>query len=160
MFHDEVAARVEAGEAACPDERLRLAWLGQGLWFNVDFYESFMKTHGAVFVWSMYLGYAADAYLRYGDSDPLRTLSARYAVFTQYMSMEPWPSGWFLKEAKLAQVDGVIVLGQAWPFLEDRFRDSGIGILRLDVHQVDNRKWREEQVTEAVTGFLDRLAAR
>ncbi|RYY43975.1 MAG: 2-hydroxyacyl-CoA dehydratase [Sphingomonadales bacterium] len=160
MFHDEVAARVAAGDAACPDEKLRLAWLGQGLWFNVDFYESFMDSHKAVFVWSMYLGYAADAYLRYGDEDPLRTLSARYAVFTQYMSMEPWPSGWFVKEAKLAGIDGVVVLGQAWPFLDDAFADAGIPLLRLDVHQVDNRKWSEERVQGAVRSFLDTLPKR
>lgn len=157
LFHDEVAARVAAGEAACQGEKLRLAWLGQGLWFNVDFYESFIESHGAVFVWSMYLGYAADAYIRYGDTDPLRTLSARYAVFTQYMSMEPWPSGWFVKEARLAQIDGVVVLGQAWPFLDQAFAEAGVPLLRLDVHQVDNRKWSEERVGEAVRAFLDTL---
>lgn len=159
MFHDEVASRVAAGEAACPDEALRLAWLGQGLWFNVDFYESFMSDYGAVFVWSMYLGYAADAYLRYGDADPLRTLSARYAVFTQYMSMEPWPSGWYVKEAQLAGIDGAIVLGGAWPFLDDAFERAGIPLLRLDVHQVDNRKWSEAQVMTEMRQFIeDRLA--
>ncbi|MHA6623529.1 2-hydroxyacyl-CoA dehydratase [Pseudonocardia sp. DLS-67] len=153
-FHDEVAARVERGEAACADERIRLAWLGQGLWFNVDFYESFMRDHGAVFVWSMYLGYAADAYPRYWTDDPLRSLSARYAAFTQYMSMEPWPSGWFLKEVEAAGVDGVVVLGEAWPFADDVFRDAGVPLLRLDVHQVDSRGWDQGSVTEAMTRFL------
>ncbi|HWW63479.1 MAG TPA: 2-hydroxyacyl-CoA dehydratase family protein [Sphingomonadaceae bacterium] len=157
MFYDEIAARVDAGLAAYPDERLRLAWLGQGLWFNVDFYERFMASHGAVFVWSMYLGYAADAYLRYGE-DPLRTLSARYAVFTQYMSMEPWPSGWFAKEAKLAGIDGAIVLGTAWPFLDDAFEKAGVPLLRLHVHQVDNRKWDEAGVRNQVGTFLDQIS--
>jgi hypothetical protein len=158
MFHDEVKARVDAREAACPNERLRLAWLGQGLWFNVDFYERFMADYGAVFVWSMYLGYAADAYLRYGDEDPLRTLSARYAAFTQYMSMEPWPSGWFVKEAQRAGIDGVIVLGGAWPFLDEAFDRAGIPLLRIDVHQVDSRRWDEERVMQTVRQFIEMIA--
>lgn len=157
MFHDEIANRIASGGMACPNEQIRLAWLGQGLWFNVDFYESFMADYGAVFVWSMYLGYAADAYLRYGDTDPIRTLSSRYTVFTQYMSMEPWPSGWFVKEAQLAGIDGAIVLGQAWPFLDDAFARARIPLLRLDVHQVDNRRWSEEQVMAEMRRFIERL---
>src|SRR5688500_9939382 len=31
-FHDELKARVDAGVAACDDEKLRLMWVGAGLW--------------------------------------------------------------------------------------------------------------------------------
>lgn len=155
LFRQEVEDRARAGLGACANERLRLAWLGQGLWFNVDFYEQFMADYGAVFVWSMYLGYAADAYLRYGDADPVRTLSSRYAVFTQYMSMEPWPSGWFVKEALQAGIDGVVILGDAWPFADEAFLRAGIPLLRLSVHQVDSRQWDEARVTEALRHFIE-----
>lgn len=31
-FRDEVSARVQRGAAVCPDERIRLMWIGDGLW--------------------------------------------------------------------------------------------------------------------------------
>jgi benzoyl-CoA reductase/2-hydroxyglutaryl-CoA dehydratase subunit BcrC/BadD/HgdB len=38
-FHDEVRARIEAGEAAAPNERIRLMWVGRGLWSDMGFYQ-------------------------------------------------------------------------------------------------------------------------
>src|SRR6185312_2994978 len=70
-FHDEVAELVSGGAAVCPGERTRLMWIGRGLWYDMGFYRRFQESHGAVFVWSMYLAIAADGYIRYGD-DPLR----------------------------------------------------------------------------------------
>jgi benzoyl-CoA reductase/2-hydroxyglutaryl-CoA dehydratase subunit BcrC/BadD/HgdB len=154
QFYEEVRSRVDQGEAACPGERVRLAWLGAGLWFNVGFYEAFMERYGAVFVWSMYLGYAADAYIRYGDEDRLRTLSARYAAFTQYLSIEPWASGWYVKEAQLNQIDGVVMLGGAWPFLDAALAKAGIPLLRLSGHNVDSRQWNEAALSEALDAFI------
>src|SRR5690606_25653858 len=83
-FHDEVAARVAAGTGVGVDERARLMFIGRGLWFDLDFYRRFQESHGAVFVWSMYLAIAADGYLRYGD-DPLRALAARFACFSDQL---------------------------------------------------------------------------
>ena len=96
-LHDEVAARAAGGRG--PDERVRLMWVGRGLWFNMAFYQHFEERYGAVFVWSMYLAVAADGYLRYGD-DPLRTLAARFAAFAEQINMPPWSSEWYLKEAR------------------------------------------------------------
>jgi benzoyl-CoA reductase subunit B len=56
-FRDEVKERVDRGVAACPSERLRLMWVGAGLWHDTDFYTAFEEKHGAVFVWSMYLAF-------------------------------------------------------------------------------------------------------
>lgn len=153
MFYEEVLARAERGEAACPNEKVRLAWLGTGLWFNVDFYKSFMDKYGAAFVWSMYLGYAADAYPRYGD-DPLRTLSARYAVFTQYMTMEPWPTLWYAKEIKLSQCDGAVMLGATWPFLDAALKEAGLPLLRVAGHNVNSRMWNQETLSAALDRFI------
>ena len=66
QFHDEVAARVADGVACCPDERMRLMWVGAGMWHDTDFYAAFEESHGAVFVWSMYLAFGPDGYIRYG----------------------------------------------------------------------------------------------
>ncbi|HWW66239.1 MAG TPA: 2-hydroxyacyl-CoA dehydratase family protein [Sphingomonadaceae bacterium] len=156
-FYEEVEARVRNGEAACPAEKVRLAWFGTGLWFNVDFYDSFIASHDAVFVWSMYLGIAADGYARYGE-DPLRTLSARYAAFVQYLTMEPWPSAWYVKEAELHQIDGVVILGGAGPFTEAAFHKAGVPTLRIRGHNVDSRQWREEEIRAQVCRFIEEEA--
>ena len=75
-FHEEVAALVADGAAACADERVRLMWIGRGLWFNLGFYQHFQERYGAVFVWSMYLAIAADGYPRYGGDAAARARSA------------------------------------------------------------------------------------
>ncbi|HHY60724.1 MAG TPA: 2-hydroxyacyl-CoA dehydratase, partial [Clostridia bacterium] len=59
----EVKDLVDRGVAACPHERIRLGWIGRGLWFNLGFYQYFEEKYGAVFVWSMYLAMGADAYI-------------------------------------------------------------------------------------------------
>ncbi len=71
-FHDEIGQRVCRGIACYPDERVRLMWVGAGLWHDTDFYTAFEESHGAVFVWSMYLAFGPDGYIRYGLDDPHR----------------------------------------------------------------------------------------
>ena len=158
LFLDEVIERVERGSTVCSNERARLAWVGAGLWFDVDFYDSFIEDHGAVFVWSMYLGMAADAYARYGRAEPLRTLAARYAAFIQYVTMEPWPSGWLVKEAKLHQVDGVVCLGGGGPFLERAMREAGIPVLAIKGHNVDSRQWDGPAIRADISRFIEEQA--
>ena len=153
-FYEEVKARVDTGVSAWPEEKVRLAWYGTGLWFNVDFYDSFMEDYDAVFVWSMYLAIAADGYARYGDGDPLRTMAARYVAFIQYMTMEPWPSGWFVKECGLNQIDGVVTLGGGGPFMAKALADAGIPVLDIRAHNVDSRQWNEADVRRRMADFI------
>ncbi len=155
LFLQEIKDRIATGQAVCTDERARLAWVGTGLWFDVDFYDSFIESHGAVFVWSMYLAMAADGYARYGEDDPLRTLAARYAAFIQYMTMEPWPSGWLVKEALLNRIDGVVCLGGVSPFLERAMAEAGVPLLVIRGHNVDSRQWDEAAVRAALGGFIE-----
>lgn len=157
-FYEEVAARVSDGAPACPQERVRLQWIGAGLWFDTDFYDSFMDDHGAVFVWSMYLALAADAYIREDQGDPLRTLAARYVAFIQYLEMEPWPSGWYLKEALAHGVDGAVAI-EASPHVEEAFRRAGIPFLVLGAHNVDSRRWDSAAMRERVARFIEEEAA-
>jgi 2-hydroxyglutaryl-CoA dehydratase, D-component len=155
-LHDEVAARVERGEG--PDERVRLMWVGRGLWFNMGFYQHFEKRYGAVFVWSMYLAVAADAYLRYGD-DALRTLAARFAAFGDQINMPPWSSEWYLKEARHNRIDGVVhLVGDALrgaPFITRALEEAGIPVCEIDAHNVDQRAWDDDAIKARVSHFIE-----
>jgi len=81
-FRNEVRHRVGRGIAAYPGEKLRLMWVGAGLWHDTDFYTAFEESLGAVFVWSMYLAFGPDGYIRYGLDDPLRALASRVVSMT------------------------------------------------------------------------------
>ncbi|KAA0940373.1 2-hydroxyacyl-CoA dehydratase family protein [Streptomyces apricus] len=158
-FHDEVAERVTAGAAVCPAERTRLMWIGRGLWFDLDFYRRFEDSHGAVFVWSMYLAIAADGYLRYGD-DPLRALAARFAAFSDQLYTPPWSAEWYVKEARTHGVDGVVHLvsddARGSYFTTRALEAAGIPVLELHADNVDARDAGPDILTRTVGDWLDR----
>jgi hypothetical protein len=156
-FYREIEQRIHDHRPACAREKIRLQWIGTGLWFNVAFYDSFMAEHGAVFVWSMYLALAADAYIRQDHGDPLRTLAARYVGFIHYLEVEPWPSSWYVKEALLHQIDGVVSLDGS-PFVEAALQQVGIPVLKLTASNVDNRHWDEAQMRRQVGEFIEHEA--
>ena len=155
-LYDEVAALAAAG--AGPSERVRLMWVGRGLWFDMAFYRHFEDRYGAVFVWSMYLAVAADAYLRYGD-DPLRTLAARFAAFSEQINMPPWSSEWYLKEARLNRIDGVVhLVGDAIrgaPFITRALERAGIPVCEIAAHNVDQRAWDDAAIKTQVSEFIE-----
>lgn len=167
-LYEEVAELVARGEAACPQERVRLMWLGRGLWFNLGFYQHFEERYGAVFVWSIYLAMAADAYARYGD-DPFRALASRFVGMEDLLHMPPWNSDWYVKEALHNQVHGVVHLvsdsctqgaGGTY-FIKQALEEAGIPVLQLLADPVDARAWDERQMVAALTEFLEtRLGVR
>jgi hypothetical protein len=156
-FHDEVAAKVAAGDGICADERVRLMWVGRGMWSDLDFYRRFQEKHGAVFVWSMYLALAADGYLRYGD-DQLRALAARFAALTDQLYTPPWSCEWYVKEARTHGVDGVVHLVSDDPrgsyFTTRALEAAGIPVLELHADNVDERTFDEAAVTATVEQWL------
>lgn len=155
-LRDEVSARITTRTAAFPGERMRLMWLGRGLWSSLGLYQRFQESHGAVFVWSMYLGLAADGYLRYLDGrDPLRALAARFVPVGDELRMPAWSAAWHVKEALLHQVDGVISLGEDDYFSTRRLERAGIPVLSIAADNVDRRSWSEEQLTWLIGKFLD-----
>ncbi|MBF8170640.1 2-hydroxyacyl-CoA dehydratase family protein [Streptomyces olivaceus] len=158
-FHDEVAERVSTGAAVCPGERARLMWIGRGLWFDLDFYRRFEQSHGAVFVWSMYLAIAADGYLRYGG-DPLRALAARFAAFSDQLYTPPWSAEWYVKEARHHGVDGVVHLvsedARGSYFTTRALEAAGIPVLELHADNVDARSADGDALTRTVGDWLDR----
>lgn len=154
-FAAEVKGRADAGISTHPNERIRLMWLGRGLWSSLGFYEQFAE-RGAVFVWSMYLGLAADGYIRYvGDSDPLRALAARFVPMGEELRMPGWSSAWHLKEARLHQIDGVISLGEDDYFSTQLLKENGIPVLSIQADNVDRRTWSEEWIGSQINEFID-----
>ena len=152
-FHEEVEAAVGRGDAVCQDERLRLMWVGRGLWFNLGFYQHFQERYGAVFVWSMYLAIAADGYPRYGG-EPLRQLAARFAAFTDFLGLPGWADQWYLEQARTHRVDGVVHLvahdSRDSYFTTKALEDAGIPVPR------DRRRQRRR--AHVGRGRLRRLA--
>ncbi len=171
LFFEETEARVKSGEAAARGERARLMWLGTGLWYNLDFYEYFEKRYGAVFVWSIYLAIAADAYAtdpsRPGE-DPLRTLAGRMTKIYSMLNTAPFNVEWFIAEARRARIDGVVSLsggteddcretfGQHY-LVRKAFEDAGIPILRLGVDNADARSWNDEAIRARVGAFIEEM---
>lgn len=153
-FYEEVAERVRTGATVCEDERVRLMWIGRGLWYDMEFYRRFEQRYGAVFVWSMYLAVAADGYPRYGQ-DPLRALAARFAAFNDLLYTPPWSCEWYVKEAKLHRVDGVVHLvsddSRGSYFTTRALRAAGIPVYELHADNVDTRSYQKSTEGDLAT---------
>jgi benzoyl-CoA reductase/2-hydroxyglutaryl-CoA dehydratase subunit BcrC/BadD/HgdB len=174
LFYEETRAMVEAGQAVVADERVRLMWLGTGLWYNLGFYEDFEKRYGAVFVWSMYLAIAADAYptepSRPGE-DPLRTLAGRMTKIYAILNTAPFNVEWFKAEALRAGIDGVVSLtggteddcretfGQHY-LVRRAFEEIGVPVLRLGVDNADARTWNDDAIRRQVGEFIESRVLR
>jgi benzoyl-CoA reductase subunit B len=162
-FHDEVQQRVEAGVAACPGERARLMWIGAGLWHDSGFYTAFESSHRAVFVWSMYLAFGPDGYIRYGLDDPMAALASRTASFNEYLHNPPWAAEWIVHQALEHRVDGALVLrprsmkpaATGRLFIERALEDAGIPVLPIAADVVDAREWDADGARAAVRSFLE-----
>jgi benzoyl-CoA reductase subunit B len=162
-FRDEVRQRVERGIAAYPGEKFRLMWVGAGLWHDADFYTAFEETHGAVFVWSMYLAFGPDGYIRYGLDDPLRALASRIVSMNEQLHNPPWANEWIVEQARRHRIDAALVLmpqgsrpsATGTYFIERALEAAGIPTLEIAADMVDARKWDGAAARERVTEFLD-----
>ena len=156
-FYEEVRARVDAGLAAAPNERVRLMFVGRGLWSDMGFYQKWEESHGAVFVWSMYLALAADGYIRSteGGRDPMRALAARFLTMGDELRMPTWAGPWHVHEAKTHQVDGAVALADADPFVIRALREAGVPVLELSADNF-NREGEDSAAIEAsITAFIE-----
>jgi benzoyl-CoA reductase subunit B len=162
-FHDEVEQRVHAGISACPGERIRLMWVGAGLWHDTDFYTAFEASHRAVFVWSMYLAFGPDGYIRYGLDDPMAALASRTASFNEYLHNPPWAAEWTVQQARDHRIDAALMLRPTSTkpaatgrlFIERALEDAGIPVLPIEADVVDPRAWDPVATRAAVAAFLD-----
>ncbi|MBO9714577.1 2-hydroxyacyl-CoA dehydratase family protein [Sphingomonas sp.] len=155
-FHDEVAARAAAGEAACPNERIRLMFVGRGLWSDMGFYQRWEESHGAVFVCSMYLSLAADGYIReHHGGNLVRALAARFVTMGDELRMPSWAGAWHVKEARLHQCDGAVALSDADPLVIRALREAGIAVLELGMDNYVRDEAAEADLDARVVAFLE-----
>jgi len=166
-FRDEVKERVDAGRAACESERLRLMWVGAGLWHDTDFYTAFEERFGAVFVWSMYLAFGPDGYIRYGLDDPLRALASRTVSFNEQLHNPPWANEWIVDQARKHRIDAALVLEPLGTrpsatgnlFIERALEAAGVPVLPIVADMVDARGWNGVEMRQKVGQFLERTCA-
>jgi hypothetical protein len=156
-LHREVSDRVAAGVAACPDEQIRLMWIGTGLWHSLDFYRWVQERFGAVFVWSMYLAIAADGYIRHGP-DPMRTLAGRFAAFPDMINAPPWASEWYASQARHNLIDGAVHLAgtdrRGVYFVDRALERAGVPVLRVGGDSADDRDFSEADLRASVEVFI------
>ena len=163
-FRDEIAGRVARGVAAHSGERLRLMWVGAGLWHDTDFYTAFEEEFGAVFVWSMYLAFGPDGYIRYGLEDPLLALASRTVSMNEQLHNPPWANEWIVHQAKLHRIDAALVLTPLGTrpaatgnrFIERALEQAGVPVLPVIADMVDARDWDPDAMRGKVSGFLKR----
>jgi benzoyl-CoA reductase subunit B len=161
-FRDEVKARVDAGDAVSPNEKIRLMWIGAGLWHDPGFYNALEERHGAVFVWSMYLPFAGVQYVRYNLSDPLRALASRICSMNEVLHLPPWMNSWMEDEAGRSGIDAAIVLAPKTNRLSisgtrmtrRTLEAAGIPTLEISADMVDAKGWKHGQMVDYVSDFL------
>lgn len=156
-FYEEVKARVDGGLAAVPNERVRLMWVGRGLWSEMGFYQKWEESHGAVFVWSMYLALAADGYIRdlSGGRDPLRALASRFITMGDELRMPTWAGPWHVHEAQTHTVDAAVALQDADPFVVRALRSAGVPVLELTADNFNREGEDGAGIEAAITAFIE-----
>jgi len=165
-FRDEIKALIEAGAAACPNEKLRLLWVGNGLWFNTAFYRAFEEKYGAVFVWSMYSNFLSDGYRRYFDEEPgqaLRALASRHISMNEQLHVPPWMADWIVEQARAYGADGAVMLVPTHDRMGSfgsrltkvALERAGIPVVELHANMVDARLWDGPAMTGTVERFIE-----
>ena len=166
-FRDELAERVRTGSSVVPDERIRMMWIGAGLWFDTSFYSAFEQSHGAVFAWSMYLPFAADGYIRHNHGDPLRALAARVSAMNEQLHQPPWINSWMVEQARRNRIDVALMLipehdrfsGHGSLFAKKALEEAGVRVIEVWSDMVDPRQWDSAAMTARIAAILDETLA-
>jgi benzoyl-CoA reductase subunit B len=170
-FREELRTLIGQGAAACPNERLRLLWVGNGLWFNTGFYRAFEEKYGAVFVWSMYSNFLSDGYRRYFRDDPahaLRALASRHISMNEQLHVPPWMGDWIVEQARAYGADGAVMLvpkhdrmGSLGSRLTKvALERAGIPVVELHANMVDARMWDDAAMRRTVEDFIEQRLLR
>jgi len=163
-FRDEVAARVEAGIGVAENERIRLMWIGAGVWHDPGFYQALEARLGAVFVWSMYMPFAGPQYIREIKGRPMDALGARVCSMNEVLHLPPWMNGWMVNEAERCGLDACVMLvpednrmsQSGTNITRQALEEAGVPVLALDASMVDARSWDHEKMVNLVEQFLAR----
>jgi benzoyl-CoA reductase subunit B len=161
-FRDEVASRVASGTAANSNERLRLMWIGAGLWHDPGFYSALEERYGAVFVWSMYMPFAGPQYIRALHDKPFHALASRICSMNEVLHLPPWMNGWMVSEAERCGIDAAVILVPPENRLSQSgtsltrlsLREAGIPTLLLNADMVDAKDWNHERMVTHFGEFL------
>jgi benzoyl-CoA reductase subunit B len=129
----------------------------------MDFYTAFEAEHGAVFVWSMYLAFGPDGYIRYGLDDPLKALASRTVSMNEQLHNPPWANEWIVEQAKRHRIDAALVLTPLGTrpsatgnrFIELELERAGIPVLPVFADMADARSWDGAGMRRKVAQFLE-----
>ena len=161
-FRDQVIERIDAGLGASSNEKLRLMWIGAGVWHDPGFYQSLEESLGAVFAWSMYMPFAGPAYIRDLQGRPMEALASRVASMNETLHLPPWMSGWMVSEAERCGIDAAVILlppdnrlSQSGNKLTAQALEAaGVPVLMIDADMVDARVWDHDKMVGMVASFL------
>jgi benzoyl-CoA reductase/2-hydroxyglutaryl-CoA dehydratase subunit BcrC/BadD/HgdB len=161
-FRDEVAERVAAGAGVSANEKIRLMWIGAGLWHDPGFYNALEERHGAVFVWSMYMPFAGPQYIRAIKDKPLHALASRICSMNEVLHLPPWMNGWMVSEAQRCGIDAAVILVPPDNRLSQSgtkltalaLREAGVPVLMLDADMVDAKGWDHDRMVDHVSDFF------
>jgi benzoyl-CoA reductase subunit B len=163
-FRDEVAMRVQQGVGVSQNERLRLMWIGAGLWHDPGFYSALEERYGAVFVWSMYMPFAGPQYIRALKNKPFHALASRICSMNEVLHLPPWMNGWMVSEAERCGIDAAVILVPPGNRLSQSgtnltqlaLQEAGVPTLMLNADMVNAQGWDHEQMVSYVGNFLER----
>lgn len=163
-FRDEVFERVANGVGAASNERIRLMWIGAGVWHDPGFYQALEDKLGAVFVWSMYMPFAGPAYIRELHDRPMDALGSRICSMNEVLHLPPWMNGWMVSEAERCQIDAAVILvppdnrlsQSGTKLTRAALESAGVPVLALDADMVDAKSWDHDRMVATVENFLAR----
>ena len=161
-FRDEVFERIDAGLGASTNEKVRLMWIGAGVWHDPGFYQALEETLGAVFVWSMYMPFAGPQYIRDLQGRPMEALASRICGMNEVLHLPPWMNGWMVSEAERCGIDAAIMLmppdnrlSQSGNKITARsLEDARVPVLVIDADMVDAKTWDHDTMVAMVRDFL------
>ena len=161
-FRDEVRERAAQGQGAAQNEKLRLMWVGAGLWHDQAFYRALEDRLGAVFVWSMYLPFAGPQYIREVQGRPMDALGSRICSINEVLHLPPWMNGWMANEAGRCGIDAAVMLlppdnrlSQSGTRLTAlSLEQAGVPVMLIDADMVDAKIWDHDTMVGKVADFL------
>lgn len=161
-FRDEVMERIASGAGASSNERIRLMWIGAGLWHDPGFYQALEETIGAVFVWSMYMPFAGPQYIRELKGKPMEALASRICSMNEVLHLPPWMNGWMTSEAERCGIDAAVILlppdnrlsQSGTKLTAQALEAAGVPVLTIDADMVDAKNWDHDRMVAMVADFL------
>jgi benzoyl-CoA reductase/2-hydroxyglutaryl-CoA dehydratase subunit BcrC/BadD/HgdB len=161
-FRDEVADRVARGIGVASNEKLRLMWIGAGVWHDPGFYQALEERLGAVFVWSMYMPFAGPQYIRELQGRTMDALASRICSMNEVLHLPPWMNGWMVSEAERCGIDAAVMLippdnrlsQSGTQLTAQSLEDAGVPVLRLGADMVDAKQWSRDAMVGHMEAFF------